>query len=98
MEGIGFSAWLDNDESYSNFSFFLYHLYLWVLVLRVLGKDLLDEKIDRNGSTYWRKQDASSDESQNTGSNIRGIQMSNLYMLKEIWGFLSVRRKHHNIL
>jgi len=32
-------------------------------VLRMLGKDLLDERIDRNASTYWRKHEASSDKS-----------------------------------
>ena len=32
-------------------------------VLRVLGKDLLDEKIDRNTSTYWQKHEPKSDKS-----------------------------------
>jgi hypothetical protein len=32
-------------------------------VLRMLGKDLLDQKIDRNASTYWRKHEPVSDKS-----------------------------------
>jgi len=32
-------------------------------VLRMLGKDLLDEKIDKNASTYWRKHEARLDKS-----------------------------------
>lgn len=32
-------------------------------VLRMLGKDLLDEKIDKNARTYWRKHEVGSDKS-----------------------------------
>ena len=33
------------------------------LVLRMLGKDLLDEKIDRSASTYWKKHEPMPDKS-----------------------------------
>ena len=33
-------------------------------VLRLLDKDLLDEKIDRNSSTYWKKHEPMPDKSQ----------------------------------
>lgn len=32
-------------------------------LLRILGKDLLSEKIDRNASTYWRRHEPVSDKS-----------------------------------
>jgi len=33
-------------------------------VFRIMGKDLLNEKIDRNASTYWQRHEPMSDKSQ----------------------------------